>query len=92
VTIAKVAALGIRIVVRLRRGRRSLRGKKGCGGVRRGARLRAPSSFGRLLYPGLLAGSLPYEFRSPIVPSWLWITCSVLSCRARARPAETAPP
>lgn len=23
------------------------------------------------VYPGLPAGSLPYEFRSPIVPSWL---------------------
>ena len=40
--------------------------------------------------PGWSAGSLPYELRSPIVPSSLWITCSVLRRRASERPASTA--
>jgi hypothetical protein len=31
-------------------------------------------------YPGREAGSFPYELRSLIVPSWLWIRWSVLSC------------
>jgi hypothetical protein len=33
---------------------------------------------------------LPYDGRSSNSPSWLWMTCSVLSLIARSRPASTA--
>ena len=36
------------------------------------------------------SGSLPYELRSPMVPSFLWMRCSTLSRIAVLRPAACA--